>query len=441
MKSSWLALVGILVAGASAFGQQARHVSGEGSDAGPEPVECAGDSVDGSLTAKLVSKEVFLPHENGRPHVNGFVSYIHPIKPTLMLCTGREDYSDGYDDFAIRISSDNGRTWSAPEIRWKSSVVPEGRLRYAEPAAYFDVGRGKLVVLIDKVLYPGDKLDVGAEYALELNVYDMELGQWTVQREIPFPQQRVPAMSFSFPVAIGSEILVFPGMRQTRDGDGKAVHYNGCWAPVDEMISVIGQWTAEGELTFRLGNPLQIDPQLSSRGLDENALTLLSDGRLAAVCRGDNSMFPDKPGYKWLSFSSDAGLNWSPAVPLPATGGDPLESGANGSALFRSERNGRLYWLGNLALDGQRPKGNWPRSPLCLVEVEENPLSLKRDTIFRVDERSGTDSDQVQLSNFRFYQDRETGELVVFLTRYAEQSATEWMLANYYRYRVALPGK
>ena len=45
----------------------------------------------------------------------------------------------------------------------------------------------------------------------------------------------------------------------------------------------------------------------------------------------------------------------------------------------------------------------------------------------------------MQLSNFRYYQDRETGEVVIFLSRYGEQSAKQWMLADYYRYRVALP--
>ena len=124
---------------------------------------------------------------------------------------------------------------------------------------------------------------------------------------------------------------------------------------------------------------------------------------------------------------------------LPADQGDPLESGANGSALFRSTRNGRLYWLGNLALRGERANGNWPRSPLCLVEVQEKPFALKRDSIFAVDERGFNDSARVQMSNFRFYQDRETGDLVIFLTRYGEVSEKEWMLAHYYRYRVALP--
>ena len=43
------------------------------------------------------------------------------------------------------------------------------------------------------------------------------------------------------------------------------------------------------------------------------------------------------------------------------------------------------------------------------------------------------------MSNFRFYQDRETGDVVIFLTRYGEKSEKEWMVADYYRYRVGMP--
>jgi hypothetical protein len=204
-------------------------------------------------------------------------------------------------------------------------------------------------------------------------------------------------------------------------------------------VTLIGNWTDKGKLAFRLGEPLTLEPERSSRGLDENTVIELRDGRLAAVCRGDNSAFPDKPGYKWLSFSSDGGYTWSKPVPFPASEGEPIESGANGSALFRSMKNGRLYWLGNLALHGERAKGNWPRSPLCLVEVQEEPFALRRDTIFVVDERGFNDSLRVQMSNFRFYQDRENGDLVIFLSRYGEQSEKQWMLADYYRYRVEMP--
>jgi len=388
---------------------------------------------------KLLSKEVFIRHDKGRPAVTGFITYISKTQPVLMHCFGREDYSDGYDDYAVQVSTDNGRTWSKPEVRWKSTVVPEGRMRYAEPAAFFDPDQQKLIVLIDHTLYPKDKLNVDTEYGLELNLYDPAKGQWTERRELKFPGQRTPAMSFSFPIKTTRGRLLFPGMRKTVDASGKAIHYKNTWAPVDESVTVIGQWTSGGELSFRLGQPLRIEPERSSRGLDENTITELPDGRIAAVCRGDNSAFPDKPGYKWLSFSRDDGETWSVPVPLPATGGDPIESGANGSALFRSIKNRKLYWLGNLALRGERPQGNWPRSPLCLVEVQEEPFVLKRETIFAVDERNYNDSPRVQMSNFRFYQDRETGDVVIFLSRYGEKSEKEWMIADYYRYRVEMP--
>ena len=74
-----------------------------------------------------------------------------------------------------------------------------------------------------------------------------------------------------------------------------------------------------------------------------------------------------------------------------------------------------------------------------IVEVQEESFALKRDTIFAVDERGYTDSPRVQMSNFRFYQDRETADVVIFLTRYGEKSEKEWMVADYYRFRVEMP--
>src|SRR5262249_31131821 len=102
-----------------------------------------------SARIQLLSKEIFIRHRDGRPPASGFVSYISSTRPILMHCFGWEDYSDGYDDYSIAISEDNGKTWSEPRIKWRSNAVPEGKLRFAEPAAFFDSDKQRLVVLID----------------------------------------------------------------------------------------------------------------------------------------------------------------------------------------------------------------------------------------------------------------------------------------------------
>lgn len=141
-----------------------------------------------------------------------------------------------YDDYAVSVSRDNGRTWSRPEVRCKSAVTSEGRVRYGEPAAFFDVEREKLIVLVDKTLYPKDKLDVDADYQLALDVYDASSESWCERRVLQFPGHRSPAMSFSFPIKSSRGRLLFPGMRKSVDASGKAVHFQGCWAPVDEVV-------------------------------------------------------------------------------------------------------------------------------------------------------------------------------------------------------------
>ena len=381
-------------------------------------------------------------HDRGRPVATGFVTYISSTEPVLMHCFGREDYSDGYDDYAISVSRDNGRTWSLPAVRWKSEVVPEGRIRYAEPAALYDAEHDKLIVLIDRTLYPNDQLNVDADYGLELNVYDPPSGRWIEQRALEFPGDRTPAMSFSFPLKTRQGTLLFPGMRKVLGPDGKAVHYRNCWAPVDEAVTVMGRWQEQGHIDWQLGRPLTVAPEVSSRGLDENALFELPDGRIAAVCRGDNSMFPERRGHKWLSFSSDEGSSWSAAVPLPASDGEPIESGARTvpHSFGRSKTAASTGW-------GIWPWGAAANVPRATFLVHRwylwtwtiAPWQLKRDTIFAIDERNFNDSQRVQMSNFRFYQDRENGDLVVFLSRYGEFSEKEWMLADYYRYRVDRP--
>ena len=55
---------------------------------------------------KLISKEVYLRHRDGRPASTGFISYISATEPVLIHCHGWQDYSDGYDDYSVSFSPD-----------------------------------------------------------------------------------------------------------------------------------------------------------------------------------------------------------------------------------------------------------------------------------------------------------------------------------------------
>lgn len=387
---------------------------------------------------KLLSRKLFRKHDNGRPVVNGFVTYISNDAPIIMLRTGFEDYSDAYDDFSDSVSYDNGRTWTDPELRLKSCAVEGGKVRYGESAAFFDPYTEKLIVITDRVLYPKDELDVDARCTLVLDTYDPALNKWSDLTPLEFDHPYGVAVSFCFPIKTSTGRLVFPAQTHLRSDDGKPLHYKGCWSPAGVVMHVLGDHQSDGSVEWKLSSPVVPDLEKTSRGFYEPAIAEIRDGRLAMILRGDNSMFPERPGYKWLSFSENNGLTWSEPVPLPCDKGDPIESSSTGSALFHSIKAGKLYWMGNLCIHGQRPNGNYPRTPLVVAEVQEVPFALKRDTITVIDQRAAHEPEEVQMSNFRFYQDRENGDLVVFVTRYAELSAKDWKRANYYRYRVQI---
>jgi len=354
-----------------------------------------------------------------------------------MHCYGWEDYSDAYDDYAITVSRDNGKTLAEPYLHWKSEVVQEGKVRYVEPAAFFDRDTEKLVVLTNKFLYPGDRLDVDHKGCLVRDIYHPESNSWSRREELSFPDSRAPFVSFSFPIKTSSGRVIFPAQDWFLDEKGQPLHYKGCWCAAGIIVLLLGDYNEEGQIQWHKSRPVIPDLDRTSRGFYEPAIVELSDRRLAMILRGDNSMFPEKPGYKWVSFSEDNGETWSTPQPLPFTQ-KTLESSSSGSALFRSVKNNKIYWIGNLCLGGERAKGNFPRNPLIIAEIQEEPFALKNDTIWVIDEKGYNDSPFLMLSNFRYYQDMFTGDVVVYVTRLAEKGKERWQEADYYRYRIEI---
>lgn len=86
------------------------------------------------------------------------------------------------------------------------------------------------------------------------------------------------------------------------------------------------------------------------------------------------------------------------------------------SAFHRSSATGKVYWIGNISR--VMPQGNSPRYPLVIAELDEETLSLRRDTVTVIDDRGPDDPSDLQLSNFKVLEQPETGRILVYLSRW-----------------------
>jgi len=397
---------------------------------------------------KVLEKKVMIEHKPERAPICGFATYISATEPVLLRRCGWEVGDDVHDDFYDLISRDNGQTWEAPIPSLRSTAVAGGFMVFVENSAIFLEKRNRLVTITDLKFEPSLEGAHG-EYSAQLHITVRDPNDATEAQPFvsDFGIRQGLYVSFCHPVEDSRGRLLVPVMWQKVD-DGSIQQRGFPTRPdlpdvlmdVWEVALLIGEFDANGEIVWNVGNAVPCEFGKSSRGMNEGTVAELQDGRLAMVLRGSNVGWPDKPGYKWLSFSSDGGTNWTEPIPLPCDDGSTPESSATGSALFRSIKNGRLYWIGNLCLHGERASGNFPRSPLVIAEVQEEPFALRRDSITIIDERAPHEDAGVQMSNFRFYQDRLTGDTVLYLTRYGERGShqLDWMMADNYQYRVSV---
>jgi hypothetical protein len=168
----------------------------------------------------------------------------------------------------------------------------------------------------------------------------------------------------------------------------------------------------------------------------------LTNGNLLLIMRGSNTKRDplECPARRWFSLSQDGGLNWSRVTDIRYDTGEKLYSPASISRTIRSTKTGKLYWMGNITT--VPPKGNSPRYPLQMVEIDGESPSFKKDTVTVIDDRDPKrDSRHLQLSNFSLLEDRETQDMEVYLTRLGENGggAKIWT-ANAYKYTLALQG-
>jgi hypothetical protein len=139
--------------------------------------------------------------------------------------------------------------------------------------------------------------------------------------------------------------------------------------------------------------------------------------------------------------SEDHGRTWSECEPLLYDDGSWAYSPACLAHVFRSSRNGRFYLITNLA-DGPCINCD-PRTKLQIAEIDPDTLRIKKDTV--TIERQPAELGETPLtrfSNFRWFEDRQTGDLVLYVTPGGTGDAAtpqHEIIGKSYRYDIRLP--
>lgn len=338
---------------------------------------------------------------------------------------------DGY-------SPDNGLTWtSCPANPDFDKDLPHGYRREPFPI-FVDPSNGKIVRVVPSMDTPGlDPNIVEPPVALETYylryrvsvdggktyLFDEPVIQKGHTAENPFDNV-YKGKNGIFMGDVGSQLIrtrkgriLIPAQACKLGTDGKLANPGGGWTYTDVII-VIGRWRKNNRLEWEISQPIEGDPATSTRGMIEPTLAEMPDGRILCVMRGSNGGSKDPAGalssYRWYSVSKDGGHHWTKPQPWTYDDGAAFFSPSSMSQLL-GHSSGRYFWIGNLSPTNCR--GNDPRYPLVIGEVDRKSLKLIKKSVLEIDTKR-PDEDGVNLSHFWTLEDTATGDLLVTGARY-----------------------
>jgi hypothetical protein len=384
---------------------------------GPGPASPAG-----------VRREVFAASPGRGVAVMAYAFYTRPGGGDMISIEERWSRSDTVDVAFVRHSADYGRTWTKPvEVRTGEKRA-EGTLRRHPRAGFVDGGRyvefwneGLLATddplegLRNWNVYYRVSRDGGSTFGAareavhkgaEFDARHPLPGVWTGKNCVMLGD--VTCVPVTDP---GGRILL-PVQITPLGADGKLANPGGGYTYTDAAV-LIGTWRGE-EIDWEMSELVRGDPARSTRGMDEGTLGFLRDGRILMVLRGSNDRRPEVPGYRWYSMSKDGGRRWSAPEPWTYEDGQRFFSPSSCSQLVRHS-SGRLFWLGNIV--PENPRGNRPRYPFVIGEVDLRTGLLRRSTVRTLDTLQPGEDPMLTLSNFFAREDRRTGEIAVHMTR------------------------
>jgi hypothetical protein len=383
-----------------------------------------------------VQREIFL--KSPKPGVT-VLATSHYTRPTGGEVVSRHRYmsrSDTTDRAFLRYSSTHGRDWSEEREVMTTERREGGTFRRSASCNLVDPTTGMLVEFRIEGLFARDEplarlrgwfisyaisQDGGRSWSVEAPVIHKG-PEFSAAHPLPGVWQGKNCAyigdTASVPIALDDGTILVPIQIAPLGADGKLYNPAGGYTYTEAAV-LRGRWTTEKVLEWELSATVATDPTLSTRGMIEPTLGELADGKLIMIMRGSNEGKPGVFGGRWISYSADAGRTWTRAELWTYTNGERFHSPSSCSQLLRHS-SGRLFWLGNLT--PSNPAGNRPRYPFVIGEVDGVSGGLRKETVTMVDDRGPGDGELLSLSNFHAREDRETGEIVLHMSRQGTKS-------------------
>jgi len=375
-------------------------------------------------------REVFLRSPGKGTAVMAMAYYTRKSGGEMISIEERWSRSDTIDVAFLRRSSDYGKTWSAPVERKTGERVANGMLRRHLRGGWVDPRNGRLVdVWVEGILPTDDPLEGSRQwnvyYTISENGGRTNSGvRQVIHRGVefdakhPLPHVWTGKNSVMLgdrtcqPILGHDGAILVPAVIAPLGPDGKLSNPGGGYTYHDAAI-LLGRWRGR-DLEWEMSEVLKADPSRATRGLDEPTLARLTRGRLLMVLRGSNDRKPELPSYRWVSMSSDGGRRWTTPQPWTYTDGTPFFSPSACSQLLHHS-NGKLYWLGNIT--PENPRGNRPRYPFVIGEVDQDSGLLIRNSVRIVDDKGPQENPLLTLSNFYAREDRGSKAVALHMTR------------------------
>lgn len=385
---------------------------------------------------------------------------------------GLEAKSDLAEKIRIRCSDDNGRTWTPfVPVDAGTDTLRQGE-NYMEEItfalAYDPVSRRDIEMVFQRVFLGEPEEVLGKYWRGEKKFYDHMMYRlsadegrtWTEARQLAFEKGAVfDPKDWAKPEFLHANEM-YGSYDVTILGDGRVAYAAVVPVPYEEdeedrrvcagipnyaapgclggVICFVGKWNpARGDYDWTAARPLYVPRRVSTRGLMEPIIAELKDGTLLLEMRGSNAgLDPVKyPGRKWMSLSRDGGRTWTPVTDLRFDTGESFYAPSTLAKFIRSRKSGKLYWVGNICRGPA--KGNLPRYPLCIAEVDEKIPALVKSSLTVIDDRGPGDTETVQFSNFSLLENRETLDLEIYLSRLGEKPDSPFS-ADCYKYTLIL---